>query len=500
MDNSTLARLAQHLTEPEADRFRVFSTMFASKENSRIKQIFDLYRQNSGSAQSIDSLYEDYFSDISRKAFFMLQRRLAERLVEFCCLASNIALSKDIEFANLLELRRKQLQAEYLKQKGFKSLAIDWFEDVYTKADEIGYPDIALESLMQVRAMAPSEIEVDTARAQVVHRLLEAIYADTLNRTVFDTFNQLSQYSLNTDLAVDFLVAEIQEMLKRADKTQSPRAVFYAYYLAGIAETQRKNFSQAHSYFSYLQNWLSSRKEVGSKNRMAILLSQMGQLFLESAHYQYAKNYFEQSLSLYPSGSKNSLSIQLSLNLALFLQADFENLAKILTDLAVSTRHPEIYAIIAYQQASINFVQENYTEALKALEQADSLLKDKAGWNIGIRFMELLLLIEKEDFDLAQYKIDTLRKHVEKYLQKEERDYLRYKLLSKIIHESGDFKKVLTKYNFIQELFEKLIWKPNTYELIREDCWLVAKVRKEPYWKVFREYLPTPTQLNLTDN
>ena len=495
MDSLTLKHLVSHLSEAEAERFRAFNLLFTQKDNSRIRQIFDLYRVVKGELLVLDTIYEEHFTDISRKAFFILQKRLAERLVEYCCLSGNATLSKDVEFSNLLELRRKILQAEYLRQKGFKYLATEWFKDIYAKSDELGYADIALEALVQVRAMSPDNPEVDTVRAQVIQRLLNAVYADILNRSVFDTFNQMSRYSLNTDPAVAYLLTEISGMLNRANQTLSPRAVFYAYYLAGIMETQQKNFSKAFFYFDYLQNWLKNSKGVGSKNRMAMLFSQMGQLFLESAHYTKAYDYFSRSLSLYPQKSKNNLTIQLSINLTLFLQADFLNLTNILSQLSKDALHPEILAIYAYQQAAIDFVQENFSAATKQLEQADTLLKDKAGWNINIRFMELLLLIEKQDFDLALYKVDTLRKHAEKYLQRDERDYMRYKLLAKIIHESGDFRNTLYKYNLVQDLLDKTPWRPNTFELIREDCWLISKVRQAKYWNVFVENLPRPVEL-----
>jgi hypothetical protein len=128
------------------------------------------------------------------------------------------------------------------------------------------------------------------------------------------------------------------------------------------------------------------------------------------------------------------------------------------------------------------FAQEKYEQAYDVLIEIGYLNKDKAGWNIGIRLMMILLAklnndsIRSENI-LAQWQreVATMRKHI----AFTKRDLELFKLLKRLSKTELSWSKFVNSENSIIDKIntEEYSWKPASHEIINVIDWLNSKAR-----------------------
>ena len=67
------------------------------------------------------------------------------------------------------------------------------------------------------------------------------------------------------------------------------------------------------------------------------------------------------------------------------------------------------------------------------------------GWNIGIRLLLIFLTLETEKIDLADQKIENLRKHIERTTKMKsirKRDVVIFRLLNNLARSGFDFAEI----------------------------------------------------------
>lgn len=144
---------------------------------------------------------------------------------------------------------------------------------------------------------------------------------------------------------------------------------------------------------------------------------------------------------------------------------------------------------LQYLKACILFNKQQYFKAYNIFNSDYILMdSDPDGWNIGVRIMCILCLIEMQLNDLADLSIESFRKHISR--TDSERKYKpRDKAILKILRslERNSFDFALTYFKN-QELFALLqsdeaeyAWKIKSHEHIVFQEWFSAKLAKKPY-------------------
>jgi len=148
----------------------------------------------------------------------------------------------------------------------------------------------------------------------------------------------------------------------------------------------------------------------------------------------------------------------------------------------------------AYFQACSCFFMSDNINFLKNLALAKEIEKDKEGWNIYIRLVQILQQLEAKKTDVAQSYIESLRKHIERNKSREihPRLLLILKILRALVKENFNYKDTWQKHAdrfelLISETNENYSWKIFSPELIRFDVWFEAKARRLTYQEVFHE-------------
>ncbi len=139
-----------------------------------------------------------------------------------------------------------------------------------------------------------------------------------------------------------------------------------------------------------------------------------------------------------------------------------------------------------YFKACVCFKQKNYKEVNIYLEQTNELKKDKEGWYMGIRLLEILTCFEQEGPQTSfGKKINNYYKHIERLNKNQpvrDRDLLIKKILYALNKSGFDFNST---YMANQDIFEQLLskshangWQGNSAELINFGEWYMSKVDK----------------------
>jgi hypothetical protein len=109
------------------------------------------------------------------------------------------------------------------------------------------------------------------------------------------------------------------------------------------------------------------------------------------------------------------------------------------------------------------------------------LNKDKSGWLLGLRMLELLIMVEIGDFEWFDFKLENFRKLLQR--QKEEnvqRSKVIFNVLKTLSKMDFDYFDTLEKEDknikLLEEAENELQWDPKGFEVIRFDDWIKSKM------------------------
>jgi tetratricopeptide (TPR) repeat protein len=153
---------------------------------------------------------------------------------------------------------------------------------------------------------------------------------------------------------------------------------------------------------------------------------------------------------------------------------------------------PSQYSRRKYLLAIALFLKKDYKNCFKQLQETADIENDRDGWNIGVRMLQIYLTLETEKIDLADKRIESLRKHIERTVKMKsvrKRDVVVFRLLSHLSRSGFDFKEVWEErqkdFRLLRSDDPDYRWIPRSHEMILFDQWFESKVKNVPYDPVF---------------
>jgi len=138
--------------------------------------------------------------------------------------------------------------------------------------------------------------------------------------------------------------------------------------------------------------------------------------------------------------------------------------------------------------ANVLVLKKQNKEANRLLQETREIEKDKEGWNLGIRILSIINLLETEKLDLVDMNIESMRKHIDRTLKLKavrKRDVIILKLLTRLGRYAFNFKFVWKKYKPQFDLLAsdeaEYRWEMKTHEMIIFHLWFKAKATGKPY-------------------
>ncbi len=150
---------------------------------------------------------------------------------------------------------------------------------------------------------------------------------------------------------------------------------------------------------------------------------------------------------------------------------------------------------LSFTMCACIFLQNEFKNALSMLNELEELRQDKAGWNVAIRILRIMIYIEMEKFDLVDDEIESFRKYMERNAKKGNihlRDQMILKSFQKLKIRAYDFIVFEEKHQDIMDELSKVdgpcAWEISMHEKVLFHIWLKAKIKGENYIVDYEPY------------
>ncbi len=145
-----------------------------------------------------------------------------------------------------------------------------------------------------------------------------------------------------------------------------------------------------------------------------------------------------------------------------------------------------------YLLAVTYFLSKRYKESFKLLQDTKEIEHDKEGWNLGVRMLQIYLTLDTDKVDLADQRIASLRKHIDrtsKLKTVRKRDIVILRIVNHLSRSGFDFKEVWEDrkkdFALLRSSDRDYLWEPRTHEMIVFDQWFESKVKGIEYQPKF---------------
>jgi tetratricopeptide (TPR) repeat protein len=286
-----------------------------------------------------------------------------------------------------------------------------------------------------------------------------------------------------------FLIKSLDELRQYYIETQVKSVGYYLKTFEMTLLLQSKNNEAAKNVaLSILEFLKQNRKTIGRKGRFGILYGYLAEIEMESGDYDAAIQYLYKAREYF---SGNALNLALSKKIEvdfLFLKGDYIKAKEIANNLA--SEDSQVTGdfrrdMMLYYKGCCHFMLGEFRDAARLFNLKFQLTKDKLGWEVNIRFMRIMAMIEVGRSDEAHSMVDTVTKHIERYQQVADlnaRDKILLKLFRELAREGFAFDRPGDKtYHYLLQLQEKdkdHSWEPLTPELIPIHTWVIKKYGK----------------------
>lgn len=266
-------------------------------------------------------------------------------------------------------------------------------------------------------------------------------------------------------------------------KSKSSQIGFLYYYIAIYYHELGKEFDKSLKFALKLLDLVKNNPSIYAPNRIAGTYLQIANLNLKIGNYIETINHGEEALKIFRKGIINEL---VTMELLFFAHLYSKHFDKTDTIIEKAINHKTVKENEFYQgkwqyfMANNKFFEKKFHESLNILRQNTYLAKDKSGWFVGWNLLELLNLIEMEEFDLFYYRFDAFKLLVRKQKIESPRIHLILNILENLIKSNFNFKITNTSNKSDLELLmsqkSNYVWDPLGFEIARFDQWFLSKI------------------------
>jgi tetratricopeptide (TPR) repeat protein len=430
--------------------------------------------------QAADKLY----GEMRSKAFIMMKGRLLDKMTEFLTLTVNPEASRRDHEApyhhDLIEFRKAMLHATALQERQLSSLALEYLEKARDLAARCNAPELEVDALIRLRGLDRTGTERFEAISIQIQKALVQQECDINAMGLMRKFLALHSQKITSDEArAAFLQAHLPELEERLRQVYSPRADYFLQMLkvhdCFISRSYEPGKAAALQATEVLKKYEGMRSPI----RLSDTWFQLGRLELRCAHFTEAIETFKKARAALPTDSKTHLYPTLLLGYCYLHLRDGDATHQVLEELRQGTLGRVVQAnafakgLFSYINSCHAYSKGDYHQAWLHLQGCQDANLGKESWLTAIRLFEVMLLIDKDQGDLASQKLENLRKHLARY-NTPLRMRAIYKLLAAQERTDFSFKAVAGEDVELQRLRDELPWDPMSQEIVRFEDWYLA--------------------------
>lgn len=486
-----LRKLYHSLSKTEIRYLKSYLEAFHSKGENKALRLVELLESKEEVSQ--DEASRLLYGNPKSKAMLMLRSRLLERMLDVLTLSINLhgnpIYKEDPPLLETVQIFKMYSQAMLLRRRGLGELAQELLEKIAKQAELQGIPEGKLLALLQMRNLSSSAQDVGWKLKIEIEEAIDQYKQDILAAGYFDEFRVIYSGKTSSDPEkINFLKESTQQLEKELEKTYSVRAHYYYLDMMVSLHSLQLEVDSCRNVLQEQVDLVASQPGLKTSTRQGIPMLRLARLELMYGDFEAAYVASEQARRTFNSKRNNYLSAS-AYYLFSSIYTDrikevFEALQSLPPLMARKKNFPST-PIIQYLFSCAWFIMGDFKRAGAALEDAENLLSDKGGWNIGIRIYEIMILIEKDHVDIASNRIETLRKHIGRY-KVTERENLIYRYLYLLDKAAFDFSSSTPETeSILHKLASEIRWVPVSHEVVRFDSWIASKKDKSSFYDQF---------------
>lgn len=447
-------------------------------------------------------LFEKKFT---KQAFSMLVLRLYEKVLDTLIFDINIKKTdvySDIGIAKI-GIRKRILYTQALNAKSNFAESIPLYQKNITVAKDFELYDellISMYELQNIYAALSKKSDFDAIAKEIKHY-------EEVRINVKEATQLYNKFTMNRDLypedsSISLELESILPDLKKSFHVSQSSSVGWFYYRLYIEYCQAKQkYLEGYTACNSLLTLQKENQAIRSESYMAIT-------YKWSATFSIFLYDFDQAIISILKSQNIDRKIKRNYQLGKLTEfhANFHkgNLAEaqfIIDELISKTEENESFQKSKYYYlgACCSFLSGEFGKVFKQLSETKEVEKDKEGWNIAVRILGIMHQIENGDFDLADSRIESMRKHIERTMKEKDirpRYVIILRILRDLVNSSFEFDTIWkTRQNYFDllrddsnETHRWRIWSP---EVVRFDIWFEAKATGKSYQDLSTRYFST---------
>lgn len=420
-------------------------------------------------------------------AFNKICSRLKEKILDVilldpCILSSNYSKRNEVLFS----VKKKIIQADILNLKGLRDDADSVIKKMILLSKEYEMYDLVIQAL-QIREKFAIIRKLNKEIQKIKFEILQ--YNDKhlslLNAQSQFNFMMNKISSISNKINYKF---ELQSTIEALESSvilyQSSIVKYYCLILSTELFQINNEFKKADSALDKAIEILS-KKSVYTNNRMGAILLSKSDNYLRMFDFSKSIEYGQMSNIYFPNNKFNkSLVVENNFFCNLYtgnLDLAFEDI-KSLVNMTLTNITSTVLNKYKYFEGVVFFLQENFDECLACFNDLKEIEKDKDGWNINIRILTIMALIERKDYEAAELQIENLKSFFKRVSKKSVLGK-RYGAIIKIFvileNNAYNFKtiRLLNNQSFVKmiNMDEGYEWQIKGPELIAFEAWISSK-------------------------
>ena len=458
----SLIRLIQGLTTAEIQFIQVYFKIRSLEEGKRYK-LFKLIvsGQIKNNNDALKKIYVG--TKNAQSALSHLKKQLSKDILNIIMIISmDDHISKKCN--QELECKKSLMQCEILLERGLHAEGFMLLKRTTKLAEKYEFPDINLASF----------------------DILSKYYQKADQQNYYYQFERsLHSYQNLLKAKEDYLFGNRHFNISVARENTVDcnfKRTQYWRELLNIENLCRQcEFRMAKQRALDLLNFLDQERLINSDEKESRLHKILAEIMLHLGEYGESVTYVKKACLKLSPGSQDHNNALIILFFTYLRNECFEEAEEVYFQ---ATQNRELDNILMNKwilfKATLKFAERNYKSVNKILSDWDVKYSENPNWNLSPRFLELLTILEVEDYEWYDYRLDCLRKKLSTISSKvTDRVKIVFHLLQSLIRMGFDYdllvKKELDTFSKLKGSSPNLYWSPLGYELINIPKWILNK-------------------------
>lgn len=490
--------LIQELTSSEWDGLVKQLTCFNVSTNKESKQLqLANYLRYCSAEPNETAICVKLYGVRSCQTFHSLKNTLREKIFDFLLNDINLDKLSDLEKSDLAIIRIKKKSAlfqQLLYSKSRNQIYYSLLDEIIALATEFEHHYSLIEHLRLKKVLV--EWKKNTKEFNKLQSLIKyhTRCYDSLNLAehYYYEFGLKSEYFSNKDkeALIQFGQSKVTELKALESELKLGTLRYYRLFIELGINLTCENYSIARTIALKLLDLVRKSKALYRRQRIGVILDHLSRCEFHLVKYSAAAEWAREAQKHFNSGSEN-LSIALEQEYYALMAGKSFNHAFEASEKMVQISAP--IELGAFRFSKFQFLKANalfrlgrFDNCFTILSQELKISEDKAGWEVGIRILKTMTLIELLKYDEASHSIHNL-KHFIIYTEKQgmkirPRDKKILNLLQNLMRNSYNFSTLNGNTPAYLEALNSAksdsAWEPFTHEVFPFQEWFEHKLKQ----------------------